>query len=62
MTLGHGEYEQGAQKAPKIATLLGQTSEDLRRQILNRMKDENIKKVKDQITDENEERMVAVLD
>ena len=42
LTLGHGEYELGAQKAPKIATLLGQTSEDLRKQILNRIRDENI--------------------
>ena len=42
LTMGHGEYELGAQKAPKVATLLGQTSEDLRKQILNRIRDENI--------------------
>ena len=62
LTHGHGEYEFGVQKAPKVASLLGQTGEDLRKQILNRMRDENIMKVKDQINNEKQEKLMTLLD
>ena len=37
LTGGLGDYITGVPKAPKIATLLGQTGEELRKQILNRI-------------------------
>ena len=47
LTTGVGEYEVGVKKAPKVAALLGQTNEEMRKQILNRIRDDNLKKVKD---------------
>ena len=42
LTKGIGEYTTGASKAPKVAVLLGQTSEDLKKQIMQRIKNDNL--------------------
>lgn len=50
----------GVQKAPKVATLLGQTSEELRKAILNRIQRDNIGKVQERINAENSERQMIL--
>lgn len=56
LTSGLGDYETGVDKAPKVAALLGQTSQGLKKQILNRIQNENIRKVHERRDIEDKER------
>ena len=62
LTQGIGEYTTGASKAPKVAALLGQTSEDLKKQILQRMKNDNLVAVAQQIAADGNQRSSALND
>lgn len=62
LTQGIGEYTTGASKAPAVAVLLGQTSEELKKQILQRMKNDNLHAVAQQISADGQARSSTLKD